>query len=286
MFAAVAGLPEASFDVWCLVGRQAFLQIEMFEFGLPHARPIPEQWRPSDIGYSTLGVRVEDLDSTLERLAAIGDRPLTAPLVDERGRRVCIRDPNGILVELVEDSFHSSDTRPEADMVRPEIVSVTLSVASLDRARAFWVDVIGCQLGGQNLHTPEHEALWGLEGAVCERAVLRSGKLALELVEYSSPRPRPRPAEHRISDHGILNVAIGSTDKGAFDSLYARVLNAGLRANTEPWTVPGVATVVYLCDEEGFSVELLHVPPAALGRMGFIANDRDQGRSRGPTEPA
>ena len=32
---------------------------------------------------------------------------------------------------------------------------------------------------------------------------------------------------------------------------------------------PGVATVVYVNDDQGFSVELLHVEPQALERMGF-----------------
>ena len=34
--------------------------------------------------------------------------------------------------------------------------------------------------------------------------------------------------------------------------------------------MPDVATVVYLIDDQGFSVELLHIAPGALERMGFV----------------
>lgn len=279
MFAAVPGLPEASFDVSCLVGGQSFAQIEMFQFARPTSRALPRHWRACDIGFSTVVVAVDDIDGVLERLAGIGQRAITPPLGNRGSRRVCVRDPDGILIELTENGDRSpSDGRSSDRNELPRIVGVTLSVSSLDNVRRFWVDVVGGEeVADGALHGPEHEALWGLTGAVCRRLLVRSGDFALEFAEYSSPAPRPPPDEYRISDHGILNVAIGSTDKLAFDALYDRAARAGFRGHTEPWTVPGVATVVYMRDAEGFSVELLHVPPSALGRMGFVANEeRDE----------
>jgi hypothetical protein len=76
-----------------------------------------------------------------------------------------------------------------------------------------------------------------------------------------------------ISDQGILNVAFGTTNKREFDVVYGRAIASGFEGAAEPWTVPGVATVVYLTDTQGFSVELLHVEKEALVRMGFVPND-------------
>jgi catechol 2,3-dioxygenase-like lactoylglutathione lyase family enzyme len=271
MFAAVPGLPDAAFDVWCLVGRGSFLQIEMFEFGRPRMRPRPAAWRPCDIGYARIGVHVPDFDGTLDRIARIGGEPLTAPLGNTGRRRVCVPDPDGIYVELMED-HPLADAAPSAsgDGDLPAIASVTLSVPSLSAARAFWVDVLGCEeMGEAALHDPAHEQLWGLAGAERSSMVVRSGDVALEFVQYASPAGRQRPAGFLISDQGILNVALGTTDYAAFAEAYERAVAHGFRGHTDPWTVQDVATVVYLCDPLGFSIELLHVERKALERMGF-----------------
>src|SRR5262245_37887151 len=78
VFAAIPGLSEASFDVWCLVGRRDFVQFEIFEFARPVMRPRPTSWRACDIGYSMFAVRVQSFDGVLGRLAAAGT-PLLAP---------------------------------------------------------------------------------------------------------------------------------------------------------------------------------------------------------------
>jgi catechol 2,3-dioxygenase-like lactoylglutathione lyase family enzyme len=285
MFAAVAGLPEAQFDVWCLVGRQAFFQIELFEFAKPQTRPIPVSWRPSDIGYSMFGVHVPDFDRTIETIKALGGDFISAPLGPRGHRRVCLKDPDGVLVEIMEDT---PVPLRRADL--PAIVSVTLSVGDLDCATDFWIDVMGCSDVLEPMHTVEHEALWGLAGARSDRVALVAGDCAIELARYHAPLGREKPAGYMLSDHGILNIAFGSTSPHEFDVVYRRALDHGLRGYTEPWCVPGLATVVYLTDPEGFSVELLYVEPDALERMGFVpdggvrSGHATQSGDPGPTE--
>ena len=92
----------------------------------------------------------------------------------------------------------------------------------------------------------------------------------VELVQYVEPRGRPRPAGYLLSDQGVLNVALGSTNKDDFDATYERLTRAGFRSNRSPWTLADVATVAYMNDDQGFRVELLHVEPTALVRMGFL----------------
>jgi catechol 2,3-dioxygenase-like lactoylglutathione lyase family enzyme len=207
----------------------------------------------------------------MSRCLLPGTSPL-APSIGPRGaRRVCVQDPDGILVELFED--HSLDDRASAANGLPSIVSVTVSVQDLDAAYDFWVDALGFSAVADTvLHDPQHEALWRLDDAARDSLLLDAGSLVIELVEYRGPRGRRRPAGYLISDQGILNVAVGFNDKHEFECAYNRAVERGFRGHTEPWTAPGIATVVYLSDAEGLSVELLHVERSAFQYMGFIAN--------------
>jgi catechol 2,3-dioxygenase-like lactoylglutathione lyase family enzyme len=290
-WAAVPGLPEASFDVWCLVGSRPFFQIEMFEFTRPRPRPVPPEQGPRDIGYSMFGIHVADLDEALERVARTGGAPLTEPIGTAGARRVCLRDPDGILLELMEDHViaDADEERGKASNTAPCAEFASVSVRNLEQVEQFWVDVLGLQqLGSTKIHDRSHERLWGLDGASRKSMVLRAGGLALEFVEYTAPRWRPRPAGYLISDHGVLNVALGSIERDLFDATYQRAVAAGFKGQCEPWSAPGVATVVYLRDPQGMSVELLHVEPGALERMGFLANEirETNDSAAAPTEDA
>ena len=61
---------------------------------------------PYDVGtgYGHIALRVDDLDSTLERLASDGIEPEKPPYrVREGGSRLCfVRDPDGYRIELIE----------------------------------------------------------------------------------------------------------------------------------------------------------------------------------------
>jgi len=47
------GLGEgpAGITMWWLVGRQDFFQLELFHHTRPAQRPLPGDWRPSDLGW-------------------------------------------------------------------------------------------------------------------------------------------------------------------------------------------------------------------------------------------
>src|SRR6476619_787388 len=99
----VQGLPRAASTCWWLVDRQDLFQIELFEFRSPLVRSLPRDWRPCDIGYTTVSFCVADLERTLERAAAPGTAPLSDPVGEPGARRACVRDPEGVLIELMED---------------------------------------------------------------------------------------------------------------------------------------------------------------------------------------
>ncbi|HSJ17997.1 MAG TPA: SDR family NAD(P)-dependent oxidoreductase [Solirubrobacterales bacterium] len=267
---AVQGLPGAASTCWWLVDRQEFFQLELFEFRGPPVRPPPRDWRPSDVGYSMLGVHVDDLDATVRRAGAAGSPPLSEPVGSPGERRVCLRDPDGVIVELMENDPRGARSR---DRPRPELPaaarSVTLSVPDLERSRRFFAGVLGLRLAeGVELHRPEHEALWGMDGATRRSLVLEARDFFVEVVEYADPRPRPWPPGYRISDQGLLNVAFGFRDRAQLDAAYDRCVAAGHRANSRPLSF-GPWAVTYVNDDQGFSVELIQVARWYERRMGF-----------------
>jgi short-subunit dehydrogenase/catechol 2,3-dioxygenase-like lactoylglutathione lyase family enzyme len=266
----VQGLPRAASTCWWLVDRQDLFQLELFEFRSPPVRPLPADWRPCDVGYSMVGIHVADLDATIERLGSAGSAPLADPVGPIGSRRVCVRDPEGVLLELMEDDPRENGARERS---RPDLPiaarSVTLSVPDLDRSRGFFGDVLGLEAAdGVTLHGPEHEALWGLEGAKRHTQLMWAGDFLVELVAYDEPRGKPWPNGYRISDQGLLNVAFGFRDRGAFEAMVRRCREAGYEGNAAPMRL-GSWSVIYVNDDQGFSVELLHIERWYEGQMGF-----------------
>src|SRR5688572_26102795 len=191
-YAEVPDLPELSMDVWCLVDRQPWFQIELFEFQRPRMRLQPVDWRPCDLGYALIGIHVDDFDAALDRLARTSGRLLGGAVGAAGSRRVCLRDPDGILLELMEDDpCRDRVTTPARPEVPVATRFVTASVHDLDRARRFWIDALGfSERRGLSLHAPEHEALWGQSGAQRRAAVLGAGDFLIELVQYERPQGR------------------------------------------------------------------------------------------------
>ncbi len=278
----VQGLPSATSTCWWLLDQQESFQLELFEFSKPTPRPLPADWRPCDIGYTTVGMYVADFDATLQRLSRRRSPLLSEPIGAPGERRVCVRDPDGVLLEVMEDDPRcgAARARPFADV--PVVTRfVTLSVPDLDQARRTWCEVLGLrEVADVRLHGPEHEALWGLAGATRESFVLDAGDMFVEVVRYLDPAGRPWPEGYRISDHGLLNIAFGPPSYDALQSLVARCEAAGIPPNAPPpGTIKQVWSCSYVNDPMGFSIELLFharpgrpmpVNPFNLLELGFV----------------
>ncbi|MGL6222927.1 MAG: SRPBCC family protein, partial [Steroidobacteraceae bacterium] len=87
-------------------------------------------------------------------------------------------------------------------------------------------------------------------------------------VQYLDPVGKPWPAGHRISDQGILNVAFGYRSMRDMLDSYRRSRAAGAHPNGFPLHLVNWG-VVYVNDEQDFSVELLWVKPRWDSKMGF-----------------
>ena len=259
--ANVQGLPRAASTCWWLLGRNSWFQLELFQFDRPIAKLMPADFRPCDIGYTRIGIWVEDFDATLKKLAGLGSQPLTAPLGERGRRRACVRNPDGVYVEIMEDDPLPQFNRHKRNDCPSAIRSVTLSVPQLADAAAFFESGIGLKPSTVALHTPEHEALWGLAGATTESRLFDGGEVLIEVVQYLDPAGKPRPHDYRISDQGILNIAFGARRKADFDAVYRRAEAFGAKPNCRPVHLPGAGSVVYVNDPHGFSVEILRTTP-------------------------
>ncbi len=252
------GLPDVVATCWWMVDQRDFMQLELFKFTSPSVRPIADDWRPCDIGYTTVGVHVVDYNALLVRLAQSGI-PTLSPVLGESGsRRVCIQDPEGVLLELMEDDPRDNDQltreRSELGVVTR---SITASVPSLEVAQRFWVDTLGLEVvEDQTLHQPAHETLWDLDGAQRQTLLLSADDFYIELVQYDLPKGKAWPVDYRISDQGILNIALGYREMADLRRVHSRVLAAGYRCNSDLLEIGG-GGCVYCNDDQGFSVELL-----------------------------
>ena len=269
----IAGLDaDARTLMWWLVGRQEYMQLELYAISRPQQQPLPADWRPSDHGWVRFGVAVADFDRTLTVLAESGIDTLSEPITRDGLRRAAFRDPYaGIVVEVLEDGDALPGGMREHHFdLGPAIAYVTSSVADLDSARAFYERALGLAPEAlELLHEPGDEALWGLDGASREGFVVRAGGgVLLEVVSYSQPAGRPKPDSYRLCDQGLAHVCLGSTDRASAMELIERIRSEGLESTMLAGDEEAVATYFTAPGRE--FERLLGAPERLHARFGFV----------------
>jgi catechol 2,3-dioxygenase-like lactoylglutathione lyase family enzyme len=266
--AAMQGLPEAELDMAWLVDRQDFFQLEFFRFAAPVPRP---RWTAVDeAGYSAVTLVVDDFDATLDRLRDLGTGAERSAGAFPR-RRALVRDPEGVLVEITEQDHR----RPEGGLptpVRPwlpvAVRGIRIVAADPARAQAFLTG-LGMRPAAARVLGPEHEDLWGPPAD--EVVEMWAGDFLVELVAYAGGGTPRRPADYRISDQGLLNIALGSRSVADYEATVAR-LGPSVRSHRESHIGPAV--VRYLSSDQDLSVEILAIPDPAIERAaGFLPLD-------------
>jgi catechol 2,3-dioxygenase-like lactoylglutathione lyase family enzyme/uncharacterized protein YndB with AHSA1/START domain len=273
----IVDLPGAAMNCWCMVGRNDWCQLEMFQYERPMARLMPPDFAPNAIGYTRCGVWVADFDRALAQLSALGTEPLTPAVGDVGQRRVCVRNPDGVFVELMEDDPLPEENRRGRRGCPVAIRSVTMSTPDFDYSCDFVTTALGLQAQAITLHGDEHEALWGLAGADCKRRVFGGPTLLLEVVEYVTPAGQPRQPNWRINDQGILNICFGdAAGRDGVDRMYQQSTASGARPNSMPQHNP-LAGAFYTNDDLGFSYEFMWARPGFAHRLfGFVPQDQKQ----------
>ena len=268
---AIQGLPgPGAATLWWVIDRQDFVQVELWNHTAPRPRPRRDDWRPSDVGYTMLSLHVDDFDGCLARLSAAGISPLAPPEDFGGGRRVCFRDYEGLLFELMERDVTSCALGPpRGPGTSVAVRAARASVPDIDRARRFWCEGLGfTELTDLVLHPPQMERLWGLDGARREAALFRAGATMLEVARYEQPLARGWRPGYTLNDYGFLNVALGFRSRDALQATFENLLDMGYTANVVPGKEGPFATT-YVTDDQGFSVEMWYNEPALDGFLGF-----------------
>jgi catechol 2,3-dioxygenase-like lactoylglutathione lyase family enzyme len=217
-----------------------------------------------------MSFHVDDFDAVLARIPTVGATTITPPMGPAGDRRVCLRDLDGFIIEVMERD-PLDDLRPARwPQAGSAIRAVSLSVPDLEKARRFWVETLSLEVVDPTLlHTPEMEALWGLPGAQSETLLLRAGDQLIEVQQYRDPAPRPRPLGYLLSDVGILNIALGYRTRETFTEAFTRLIDNGYTANVQP-NDEGPFTSSYVNDDQGFSLEMFHCAEEIDGYLGFM----------------
>lgn len=255
---------------WMNDGSPGF-QLELFRYENPPARAMARDARPCDIGYSRMGIWVADFDAVLVRLKARGTHFVSEPRTYEGGRRACIRDPNGVYLELMEEDVRNHQTaqsRASANGSPVRSRTLTLSVPCLEQAESYFEGLLGMERMDGRLHTSDMEGMWGLEGAKTRTTLLRCDDFLLELVEYLSPRGKARPSDEQIGDAGIWHFALWFRKGRYVKQAYRETCRAGHSSYSTPLNM-GLVSVVYIKTDQGFTVEYFYAPRLGARFFGF-----------------
>ena len=181
-----------------------------------------------------------------------------------------MQDPEGNVIELFErDPLEETGDPPTRPEVPSTVRSMTISVPDLKQARKTYVQGLGLVvLNDFKLHDREHEALWGLANADCKRLLLKGRNFLVELVQYIDPKPEPWPENYCISHQGYMNIAFGFRDKTSYSAALDRAVIFDVKPNAKPLDI-GAAQVMYLTDQNGFSVEMLHARKSFWSLTGY-----------------
>lgn len=252
--------PEARHTMWWLIGSQPFFQLEIFQYSRPESRPLPADWRPCDHGWVRFGVEVSDFEHCLSVLQAHGIAPIAAPVTKAGRRRMAFRDPYaGAVVEAIE----ADGPMPDG----PVVAYATSSVSDLAAAREFYGGLLGFELLPlDRLHAPGDEALWGLAGAQHDGFVVNTGGLPLEVVQYADPPGRPKPSDYRLSDLGIMNVALGARTAAPVAAALDRLAGLGLHP---PFRFENGENICGYINAPGREIEFASIPEEMDAVYGF-----------------
>ncbi len=137
-----------------------------------------------------------------------------------------------------------------------------ITVSNLERALAFWRDVLGFELSHSTHQTGElAQEITGVAGAEIKLAVLKTpGGHKIELLEYLAP-PDRKHADVRPCDVGHVHVALLVDN---LDAVLERIATSGWKAAGQPQLLKGGPNagkrVVYVRDPDGTTIEFMQPP--------------------------
>ncbi len=249
----------ASSTRWLIDDREMF-QLEVFQFENPESRPLPADHSLTDEGYNRVIIAVKSLDEAGAAAQAAGGT-LVALLCDVENhdsRHALIKDPDGILLELVEAPELVPGDRP-ARIIGLGITSLDLSTTVEDLCDGF-----GFSPCEDKFH---HRRFWDEGGRLERMQTLQLDDMFIVVSQYRGSRPRA--ADYRLGDIGVMNFAICFPSAEDFDACFSKTRQMGMKSNIEPLIVKGTLSITYNNDRQGFSIEMIFMAKKLWGLYGF-----------------
>jgi catechol 2,3-dioxygenase-like lactoylglutathione lyase family enzyme len=136
-----------------------------------------------------------------------------------------------------------------------------LSVKDFERARRFYVELLGFRVDGEMDRRTDVAPVVGLPGATIRWAMLERDGYRIELFHYYQPQGDMTPS--RQCDGGYTHIAFEVADA---DEAYRRMTAAGYKAVSPPTELRGGASkAFYLYGPEDHVVEFIELRGAAAG---------------------
>jgi len=257
----IQGIPGvASLTAWFVDDRD-LLQLELFQFLSPRTMAFASDRNPRDVGYTRIAFEVDEVASFRDH-CLINRADKVSQLYDIDGRPgFTLRDPDGILIEI------EAAKVPLPDHLKARHSGIALTVPDLDEALHNFRDTLGFSAMAQA--AADKGVLWREENADKRMVLLDGITMWIEISCYTKPGSLPWPDGYRISDRGILNIAIAYRDNDSVRRMYRRTVATGYRPNCAPECIPACGGVTYVNDSQGFSVEIMSCYRWLDGVFGF-----------------
>jgi catechol 2,3-dioxygenase-like lactoylglutathione lyase family enzyme len=158
----------------------------------------------------------------------------------------------------------TTQTLSQSPNVR-EVESVGMTVGDLDRAIAFYSEVLSFQkISDTEVWGSEYEHLQGLFGMRMRVVRMQLGEEILELTEYLTPKGKPIPVDFHSNDRAFQHIAIVVSD---MDRAYQHLRKHKVQhVSTAPQRLPEYLTAAagieafYFRDPDGHNLEIIHFP--------------------------
>ncbi|MBW4694008.1 MAG: VOC family protein [Lyngbya sp. HA4199-MV5] len=145
------------------------------------------------------------------------------------------------------------------------IASVSLTIADMEQAIAFYTTVLGCHKSSdREVAGAGIDRLYGLTDVKLRVVQLQLGNETIELIEFLTPKGRPMPTDSRSHDRWFQHLAIVVSDMAkAYGHLRQHWTP---QTSPQPQTLPewnpvaGDIQSFYFKDWDGHNLELIHFP--------------------------
>jgi catechol 2,3-dioxygenase-like lactoylglutathione lyase family enzyme len=261
----IQGMPNPASKVrWFLDGTDYF-QLELFQFEHPKPALFSEEYSVKTEGYSHLIFAVNSLDRFCQDMLESGFQQSIAIIETEQRRYAKTTDPDGVILEVIEDSSLVVAGRNSV------VVGVGLTAVDFDATVSVFVDTYQFVLVDDCF---EREQVWGDTGTLGRTATLKQRDKYLIVSEFNDVVPRS--AHYQLCDVGVMNLSLGYANKESFWSAVDATKKAGCKHNCEPQQIGDILAGTYSTTPQDYSVEMVYCDPSQYGQWGWAEPSNEE----------